>query len=603
MKVRVADYIVKKLLENEISQTFMIPGGGAMHLNNAFGWNKEMNVIFNHNEQASSMCAEGYTRVKGDLAAVCVTTGPGGTNAISGVMGAWVDSIPMIVISGQVRYDQTVQSSGLNLRSIGDQEFPIIDAVKCMTKYSVLVNDAELIRYHLEKALFLAKSGRPGPSWIDVPINIQSQIIEEDDLIAYEEIEDESDVPPKVKTEDILEIINRIKKSKRPIFYAGSAIRINKAYEKYLCVIDLLGIPVVTAWNSTDAIYDDHPLYAGRPGTLGDRAGNLAVENSDLILSVGCRLSIRQVGFNHNEWAKNAYKIMVDADKNEIVKPTVSIDMPMHADLNDFLDKVLESVIMPLERKQDWIDWCKDKRGKYPVLKKEYWDKNEGYADPYCAIEAFTSKLPENSHILTGNGSACVIGGHGGIIKKGTRFMGNSGSASMGYDLPASIGASLAGDKQTIYCLTGDGSIQMNLQELQTIVHHKLPIKIVLLNNFGYHSMRQTQLKFFGEPLVGVGPDSKDLSFPDMKKISDAYGFPFRRCENNDGLNESIDWIIKQQGYSILEVMIDKAKFFTPKGSTKKLEDGSMVSAPLYDMWPFLEKEELDEIMKISKND
>lgn len=612
MRIKVSNYIARRLTEYGISHVFTVTGGGAMHLNDGLGHQEGLTCVYNHHEQACAIAAESYARIHNKIAAICVTTGPGGTNAITGVVGGYLDSIPMLVLSGQVRYDTTARSTGLSIRAMGDQEFDIVKSVSCMTKYSEMVTDPLKIRYCLEKALYLAQAGRPGPCWLDIPVNVQGAYVEEEELKGFDEAEYEENLPKPVSQEVIEQILSKIKKASRPVFYAGNGIRIAGGHEAFMKAAEKLNIPVVTGWNSIDAIYDAHPLYTGRGGIMGDRAGNFAVQNSDLILAVGNRLSIRQVGYNYTTWAREAEVILVDVDPEEMKKPTLHVDMPVHADARDFLEKLEE--ILP-EGKwftgEDWLQTCSQWKSRYPVvLSKHYQEKEQ--ANVYAFIKELSSRLAENQITVVGNGSACVVGSHGYVIKKGQRFIINSAIASMGYDLPAAIGACVAeyGDRalkngegkdalSDIILLTGDGSIQMNLQELQTIIHHGMPIKIFVINNNGYHSIRQTQKNFFGEPLVGIGYDSGDLSFPSMEKLAAAYGYPYYQIRKNMQLAEVLDQVLAENGPLICEVFVTTDQIFEPKSATKRLEDGTLVSPPLEDLAPFLPEEELKANMII----
>lgn len=604
MKIRLADYVVNKILEAGIKTTFSVVGGGAMNLNDAFGHAKGMKVIYNHHEQACAIAAEGYARVNNECAAVCVTTGPGGTNTLTGVVGAYTDSVPMVIISGQVRWDSFSVSTGLPLRAMGDQEFNIVPCVSTMTKYAALVKDKNDIRYIIEKAIYLATHGRMGPTWVDIPGDIQSAIIETDDLTGFDPVKEGLEQIPYPSSDQLNYIINSIKESKRPVVYAGSAIRLSGSYNLFKDLINRLNVPVVSAWNASDVIESDHPLFAGRPGNFGDRPGNFAVQNSDLIISLGCRLSIRQTGFNYASWAPKAKVIMVDIDENEMKKPTIHVEYSIHANVKDVINGLL-SIIDSKEKiftdEAGWLKQCKSWQKDYPVIQKKHFEQKD-IANAYAVIDMLSKGMPEGMITVAGNGTACVVGSHGYTIKKGMRFIENSGIASMGYDLPAALGACFANDKKPLVCLTGDGSIQMNLQELQTIIHHKLPIKIIVINNDGYHSIRQSQSNFFkGSPLCGVGPDSLDLSFPDMEKLANAYGYKFFRCYNN----EEFDKYMKNGFFidepQICEVMVDKVQYFQPKAGSRRLENGQMVSAPLEDLAPYLDRKELSNIMKVSE--
>lgn len=612
MKVRVADYIADMLVEHGICHVFSVTGGGAMHLNDGLGHKEGLTCIYQHHEQACAIAAESYARIHGRIAAVCVTTGPGGTNAMTGVLGGWLDSIPMLILSGQVRYDTTARSTGLGIRAFGDQEFDITKAVGCMTKYSEMVTEPKRIRYCLEKAIYLAKTGRPGPCWLDIPLNVQGAYVETEELEGYHPTEEEAELPPKVTDETARMIIEKICLAKRPVLNAGNGINIAGAKEVFLRVAKKLGIPVVTGWNSIDLIYDAHPLYVGRAGIMGDRPGNWAVQNSDLLLSVGSRLSVRQVGYNYETWARDAYVIAEDIDREELKKPSLHVDMPIWADAKDLLEALernlpecavgtagaqgMQEVEILSEEHARWNAVCQEWKRKYPVVQEKHLAE-QASANVYAFIRKVSEMLPEGRITVVGNGSACVVGSQAYVIKPGQRFIINSGAASMGYDLPAAVGACIAAEQEEVICVTGDGSIQMNLQELQTIIHHRLPIKIFVINNQGYHSIRQTQKNFFGEPLVGIGADSGDLSFPSMEKLAYAYGYPYWKIEDNAGLAK-IEEVLKTEGPAICEVFVDTKQKFEPKSATKRLEDGTLVSAPLEDLAPFLPREELEQIMQ-----
>lgn len=600
MKIRVADYIAHACADHGIRQAFSVVGGGAMNLNDAFGHSKDIEVVYNQHEQACAMAAEGYARIGNRMAAVVVTTGPGGLNTLNGVAGAYVDSVPMIVISGQVRRDSFSVTTGLKLRAMGDQEFDIVPSVRNMTKYAHCIMDIREVRYAVEKALYLADHGRMGPTWIDVPGDIQGAMFDPDEEQGYDPREDVLELG--VSDSQLSEVLEKINHSERPVIYAGSAIRLSGSHDRFMRLVDMLGIPVVTAWNSTDVIENSHPLYSGRAGNFGDRPGNFAVQNSDLILSLGCRLSIRQTGFNYASWARKAFVIDVDIDEAELKKPTIHVELPIHDDVHDFIDRLSDFVAGKKTKHFDsWISRCKDWIRRYPIVNDRQ-RSQKGKCNAYAIIEMLSEHCSEGTVCVSGNGTACVVGGQAFITKRGTRFIENSGMASMGWDLPAAIGACLAMGKKEVLLLTGDGSIQMNLQELQTIVHHRLPIKMVVINNEGYHSIRQSQSNFFHDrPMVGVGPDSSDdLSFPDMEKIAWAYGIPFFRIQTNDEFREFLYGRYDSvKGPCIIEIMVDTKQWFEPKAGSMRLKDGSMVSAPLEDLKPYLDRDELESDMII----
>ena len=780
MKIKLANYISETLVANGITQNFSVTGGGAMHLNDAFGHQKGMHTLYQHHEQACAMAAESYARIYNRPALLCVTSGPGGTNAITGVLGAWLDSIPMLIISGQVRYDNTArwaeEQNGTHLRAMGDQEFDITKSIDCMTKYSEMLTDPYRVRYALEKCIYLSQTGRPGPCWLDIPVDIQGKFIETDELIGFDPADyaaggdgwatstdattrsdayplcrnafarspyeanavdhatvtaasipadadttkREAAVPP-VDPQQVQTILEKIRASRRPIFYTGNGIRIAGAESLFLEVAHCLGIPVVVGWNGPDIIPSDDPLYVGRPGGRGDRPGNLAVQNADLILSIGSRLNIRQVGYDFKSWARDAYVIVNDIDAEELRKPSVHCDLAVHADARQLLQCLLRELHVlghtpahPLFQggegllrddalrvchtelaRQDvknegtrlsWLATCAFYRDNYPTILPEYLAPSDptlspedpaSFANVYALIKELSDQAAPGQVTVVGNGSPCVAGGQAYRIKPGTRFISQDGVASMGYGLPAAIGAAVAvhasveatpcggtdaslpretadanaGDaqqdhdysalaadpsfhesaddrlaaelrdpywtgrdehypayeKHDILVLTGDGSIQMNLQELQTIIGHQLPIKIFVINNGGYHSIRQTQTNLFrGEPLVGIGIDSgmggvQDLSFPDMEKIAHAYGFPFIRAHHNEELHDAVAETLATDGPAICEIMVTLTQQFLPKSAAKRLPDGSIISPPLEDLAPYLPDEEMDRIMLVPR--
>ncbi len=599
MKIRLADYVADFLVSHGITDCFTVTGGGAMHLNDALGHKDGLHCTSTHHEQACAIAAEAYARINNKIPAVCVTTGPGGTNAITGVVGGWLDSIPMLIISGQVRYDTTARGMGVGVRAGGDQEFDITRSIDCMTKYSEMIEDPKRIAYALEKALHLATTGRPGPCWLDIPLNFQGCTIDTDELYHYDPAEDAPEAP-KPDSALIAEVIEKIKNAKRPVFYAGNGIRLAGGCDKCKELVPRLNIPVVTGWDNIDMMADADPLYVGRGGIMGDRAGNFAVQNADLVLAVGNRLSIRQVGYSWKTWAREAFVIMVDVDKEELKKPTLHVELPIHADAKEFLTALGEAlpdgVLFP---ETDWQQTCRDWKKNYPVVLQRHRDA-EGLTNPYAFIEALSSRLPEGYTTVVGNGTACVVGSHGYVIKEGQRFIINSAIASMGYDLPAAIGVCVALGKQEIVCISGDGSIQMNLQELQTILTNRLPIKIFVINNDGYHSIRQTQTNIFGHHTkVGIGPESGDLSFPSLERLAWAYGYDYAACRENSEIAATLDKAFEKEGAFIAEIFVDPTQFFEPKSATKKLPDGSLFSPPLEDLAPFLDRDELRSIMKI----
>ncbi len=594
MIVKLSDYVADFLAQNGIQHVFTVTGGGAMHLNDSLGHHPALKSIYNHHEQGCAIAAEGYTRLSGELCAVCVTSGPGGTNAITGVLGGWLDSIPMFVISGQVKRETTTWSTDVPLRQLGDQEYNIVASVKPMTKYAVMITEPNEIAYHLEKALYLSKTGRGGPVWLDIPLDVQAARIETDDLKhfnAESEGIDEKAAP--VSSEQINAVLGKLSQAKKPVIIAGTGIRLSGGYESFIKMVDTLGIPVVTAWNAHDVLWDEHPLFCGRPGTVGTRGGNFIMENADLVMSIGCRLNIRQISYNYKGFSKNAYKIIVDIDQAELDKPTLSPDMKICADAKDFTETLTCAAEKnPLTVDSKWRNWCREINTKYPAVLDEY-KKQDKPLNPYVFMEGLFDCLSEGDTIITGNGSACVIAFQAANIKKGQRLFTNSGCASMGYGLPAALGGAVAlGDKRVI-CLDGDGSLMMNIQELQTISYNKLNFKLFVLNNNGYHSIRQTQTNLFKPPFVGVSAES-GVSFPEFSKVADAFGFKYAKVDALSSMKEDISAALSKEGPVLCEVFLDEKQFFAPKLSSRVNPDGTIVSPPIDDMFPFLEREEYE---------
>ena len=565
MKQRLADYVADFLVNHGVEDCFSVVGGGAMHLNDALGHKEGLKVTYNHHEQACAIAAEAYARLDNKIAAVCVTTGPGGTNALTGVVGGWLDSIPMFIISGQVRYDTTARyamqyTGGMPLRAMGDQEYDIVKSVAPMTKYAVMIEDPKTIRYHLERAWHLATTGRPGPVWIDIPVNFQGGYIETDELEGYDPSEDDVLLPPAVDDETIKTILEKIASAKRPVFHAGYGIRLSGAYDVFRTVAEKLNIPVVTYWNAVDLIEDDSSLYCGRAGNMGDRPGNWAIQNADLILAVGTRISIRQVGYNWKTWARAAEVIMVDIDQAELKKPTLHVEMPVWADAKDFLTKMNQLIgeSSPVSTVGEWLATCNRWKKEYPAVLPRQWEENGKTANVYAFIRYLSSRLPENSLTAVSNGACCVVGNQAYVIQKGSRMANNSAVASMGYGLPAAIGTCIGGGRRTTICLEGDGSIMMNLQELQTVLTNRLPIKIFLINNNGYHSIRITQNNLFKEHCkVGIGPESGDLSFPEFRKIAEAFGYPYYSASSNAEMKKVVNEVLALDGPVFCEIFTD----------------------------------------------
>ena len=594
MKVKVSDYIADFLVRKGIRHVFTVVGGGAMHLNDSFGHHAKLRSTYHHHEQAAAMAAEAYARVHGRMAALCVTSGPGAINALNGVAGAYQDSIPLLVLSGQMKSSLTVRASGLPLRTLGGQEFDIVSALDNMTKYAEMITEPQKIPFALGKAYHLAKSGRPGPSWLDLPLDIQGSFID-DDLPGFKAHAQEEYADIEKAAHHVLE---KLRSAERPVLYAGNGIRLAGAASLVEELAERLSLPVVTCWDSIDLIAGESPYYCGRGGTMGDRAGNFAVQNSDVLLSIGSRLSIYQVGYDVRLWARAAYTIVNDIDPAELKKPTIRVDYPVCADAADFM-RALLSAAKEDEPKENgaWLAQCRRWKSEYPVVRREQ-KEAAGKTNVYAFMDALSRALPEGSITVATNGSASVVGSQSYFIKEGSRFLMNCGISSMGYGLPAAVGAAVASG-ESVVCLEGDGSIMMNLQELQTVVTNRLPVKLFVINNNGYHQIRQTQKNVFGNALVGVGPESGDLGFPSYEKIAAAFELPYVKISSNAELQGKIAQVLAEPGYVLCEVFVTQEQKFEPKSATKRLPDGRLTSPPLEDLAPFLPREELARNMYI----
>lgn len=587
MMIRVADYIAKFLAEhNDTAKTvFLVSGGGNMHIIDGIGKNPTLKYVCNHHEQACAIAAEGFARVSNKIGIAIVTTGPGGTNTITGVMGAWTDSIPMLIISGQVKFVTTIASQPeLTLRQIGDQEINIVDVVKPITKYAVMVTDKNDIRRHLEEAVYLAKHGRPGPVWIDVPLDIQGAMVEEDELVAF--------IQPVEPIYDckINAVIVALKTAKRPVIIAGNGITLADGIEVFRKLATKLNIPVIGTFARYDIVKDDDPFYFGRSGSLGHRAGNFVVQNSDLIITIGARLNIRVVSYNWEFFAREAKKIVLDIDPNELKKHTLEIDIPIEADAKVFCFELLNAITtVELPSYAEWVERCSQYRHDFPTITSERQAVTHE-VDSYNFYDIFSSVSRDDDIFVFGNGTACVASYQSLRLRKNQKVVVNSGCASMGYDLPAAIGACYANEKHDVICVTGDGSLQMNIQEFQTIIHNQLPIKLFVLNNDGYISIRNTQGGFFKGHYVGSTHES-GVSCPDTIKIAQAYGFTTYKIENQENLAHEISKVLAMQGPVVCEVMLSPTEKMEPKLSSEVKPDGRIVSKPLEDMFPFLDRE------------
>lgn len=580
MKKRVVDFIADFLVEKGIEDIFCLVGGGAMFLNDAFGHDERLNVVYNQHEQACSMAAEGYVRASGKVAAVCITTGPGGTNAITGVLGAYQDNYPMLVISGQVRYATTADSTGLPLRFMGEQEHNIVDTVKPLTKYAVMVKRAEDVIYELEKALYLAKQGRKGPCWVDIPLDVQGKEIDSEDIRHFTVEEN--------KTEWCKEcFLEEIAKANRPVILAGSALRSTGYIEKFRRLAHKMGIPVVAATYNADLFTNNDEVYYGNFGIIGGRAGNFIVQNADLVIGMGCRMTFRQIGFNYEQFSQESRRMVIDIDENELKKPTLRIDVPICADIKDVIDDLLEEENFKFDFKAEWIAYCNMLRDKFPLYQEKFNYSKE--VNPYYFGKCMLDVIGDDGVIVLGNSTIAAHILQTGIEEEKQRIINNMNCGSMGYDLPAAIGAAVA-TKDTVTLITGDGSIMLNIQELMTVKHYNLPIKIFISCNGGYRGIVRSQSNMFNGKYIGCTVET-GVEMPDFSKIAAAFDIPYIKIYNHDDIKDKLQQIYSMDGFVICEWPQDPEQVIEPRVMNRKLDDGSIVSSNIDDLAPFLDQE------------
>jgi len=589
-KITIADYIADFVDEKlNVRTVFTVTGGGAMFLNDSFGNHPSLKAIYNHHEQASAMAGVGYAKAKNSYGVACVTTGCGCTNAMTGLLDAWQDNVMLFVVSGQVKVSNTSKLASVALRQFGVQEANIIPIVDSITKYAVMIDDPKKIRYELEKAAFKAREGRPGPVWIDVPQDIQGSLIEPDKLEGFKPTE----AAVKVNEDDFSEIHEIISRAKRPIVVAGNGIRLAHMDKEFVDFVELNKIPTVFSYLSIDLLPSTHDLAIGRLGAKGDRAGNFSVQNSDCILVLGCRLSVALTGFEYKLFGREATIIVIDIDDFEHQKNTVRVDKFLKMDLREFF----YNQKMDLSHESSWNARCLSWRDKWPVYRHSY--RSESLVNMYECIKCLGEKMPNNTHVVSDAGSAYYVTSQALQIKEGVKYHTSGAQADMGFSLPAAIGISYACEGDPVVGITGDGSFQMNIQELQVLFQNKPNVKIIIFNNNGYLSIKTTQRKFFNDRFAGTGAEY-GLSNPNFQKVIQAYGIRYLRAENPEELYLKMDKLFLDNEPCIFEVICPEWQEVIPNVSALKLADGSMVSKPIEDMYPFLEREDFFREMIIS---
>lgn len=587
--IKLSDYVMNYIASIGVKDVFFLAGGGCMHLVDSLGKNPQLNQIANLHEQCAAIGAGGYSQYTGNIGVVLVTTGPGGTNAITGVAAAWIDSTPMLVISGQVkRADLMI---GKNVRQMGPQEVDIISMVKPITKYAVTVMDPLRIKEHLERAIYYAKEGRKGPVWLDIPLDIQGAIIDQTKLKGFEQKEQKKESIS--FSSKVFELINN---AQRPVILVGNGVRLADAIELFLELIEKLNIPVLTTWKSIDIIEEEHPFYFGRPGAVGQRGANFIQQNSDLLITVGARLDLGQIAFNYKNLAREAKKIVVDIDEAEIEKIDTHIDLPLNISAKDFIIELLNNIeLMKDVDRNDWINTCRKWKQKYPVVLDEYRDSKN--VNTYILIEQISELLSSEDIVVPGSSGTCSeITSQSFKIKKGQRFINSPGLGSMGFGVAESIGVCIASGYKKTICIIGDGGLQHNIQELQLLKRYHLPIKVFVLNNNAYASIRLMQERIFDGNLVGCD-DSNDVTLPDTLDIANAYGLANKRIISHKNLRKDLEEVLDGNNPIICDVIINLDLQTTPRTSSIVKPNGQIVSKPLEDLWPFLDKDEFRENM------
>lgn len=596
--MRVADYVADFIYsELHVNHIFNLVGAGNMHLSDGIVSHGKIKTICTHHEQTSSMALESYSRATENFGVGFFTTGPGCTNAITGLAGAWQDSVPCLYISGQVKKSDTTHNSGVpGLRQFGVQELNIIPIVESISKYSVVLNEPEKVRYELEKAVYIAKSGRPGPVWIDIPLDVQSAIIEPSTLEKFIPTEQQK---PVINTKDISDLVALLEQSKRPTIIAGRGVRISKAIDILKKFTDTFEIPVVTPYLGIDNMTSETPQNIGTIGIKGTRAANLAMQNSDLLICIGSSLNTSAIGYDYDKFAKEAKKIVIDIDKTSHLKKSISIDLLIHSDAKIALIKLLELCVnSKLHTFSNWFNQCISWKTKYPVCLPEYHILKD-YVNPYVFLEELSKQASKNDIFVSDASSAFTVS-QGLKLKEHQRYISSAGLSTMGYALPASIGISVATGNRVI-AISGDGSLQLNIQELQTVVEYNLPIKLFVINNDGYHSIRVTQEKYFNKRFVGESSQS-GLSFPNILKVADAYGIKSIRVNQHEKLASVIHTVLDYDGPMICDIMVPRDLTVMPSVSSKINADGSMSSRPLEDMYPFLDRDEYRKNLYIKES-
>jgi len=596
--MRVADFVANFIVEElNVKQVFTITGAGIMHLTDGLACNKKLQTICPHHEQTASMALEAYSRASENFGVGIFTTGPGSTNAITGLAGAWQDSVPCLFISGQVKLAEASSQSGIKkLRQFGVQELDIIPIVESITKYAVTVTQPEKIRYELEKAVHIAKSGRPGPVWVEIPMDVQSAKITHE----LEKFEIKQSEKPKINEKQMDVIIKLLQNAKRPIIISGQGVRIAGAIELLTKLVKLFKIPVVTPYLGIDTIRHNEKSYIGKTGVKGERAANLAMQNSDLILSIGSSLHVSVIGYNYKQFAREAKKIVIDIDKISHKKQTIDIDQFVHADAKDFLNILIKkSVKNKISKYTSWLKKCNEWKNRYPTCLDNYKNTKNEINSYFLIDQVCKNSKAGDIFVSDAGGTFYAVSQAVTLTKPNQRYIPSSAMATMGYSLPAAIGIAVATDNRVI-SFTGDGSLQQNIQEFQTLVEYDLPVKLFVLNNDGYHSIRTSQTNYFQKRYIGESSKS-GISFPDTLKIAKAYGIKAVRINQPSQILNTINEVLNYEGPVVCDVIVPREQEVIPTVASRVNDDGTMSSRPLEDMYPFLDRKEYQSNMFVKE--
>lgn len=590
---KISDIVMSYVSSLGVKHVFMLPGGGSMHLVDSLGRSEELTYVVNLHEQGCAIAADAYGQFTNELGVALVTTGPGGTNTLTGVAAAWLDSTPCLFISGQVKREDLKGTSGV--RQLGFQEIDIVEMVRSITKYAVTVTDPRDTLFHLQKAVHAARSGRPGPVWVDIPLDVQGALLDESELRSFEA--SASSRSPELRGQ-VAEVITLLNAAKRPAVLIGNGVRLADAGTEIDDLIEVLGVPVLTTWKALDLVPDEHPLFAGRPGAVAQRGANFVQQTADLLLVLGARLDLGQTAYNHKNFAPRARKVIVDVDGSEIDKLRMSIDVRVQADAGDFVLEMLRQKqhLDPIDRSA-WVQRSQTWRRDYPVVLDEYWSYDDGVS-LYVLVDVLSDLLEDGDLFVPGSSGACSeVSMQAFRAKRGVRVLNSQGIGSMGMAIPAVIGACLAAGQRRTISIDGDGGFWMNIQELETVRRLNLPAKFFVLNNDGYGSIKATQNSHFAGFMVGSGPTS-GLTLPDIRRVSSAFGIETSQLRDHINIREHISSILSSPGPSVCEVMVSPRQATAPRVSSQRLPDGRMVSKPMEDLWPPLEASTLAQILR-----